>query len=331
MPQSLFSSYEKLSFRELCIHRIHACLGFYCLVHFGYRYGVFFGIGVRTDLGLDSLTWEKFLSIFLPHLLLQLSGFRFTIPRKRNPEGNRIWPQYRFEALVFFCRCLALMAISLFRKLHGCQGSFEFKTSCSVWPPALVVLLTSMSADWVASIYARIGDQSTTIRGLNGPPGALYLMSAAQFHANVHCLLIQDRLCVQLAALTVVQTTAFGMTLRRKRMINTVQGLRLYGLVLVLGMSVILQDLMEREMLGIALAVGNFAALLRFEVGMNKYLLWGLVACLLQGCAYSEAPLLLSLNKGAWRSLSVVSTFMLVAGAARRQGLLGASSKKKTA
>ncbi len=65
-------------------------------------------------------------------------------------------------------------------------------------------------------------------------------MSLAQFHATVHCLLTSDRLSVQIAALSVVQTSAFEMTLRRKQFISQKEGVILYALVLMIGMVVII-------------------------------------------------------------------------------------------
>jgi hypothetical protein len=87
-----------------------------------------------------------------------------------------------------------------------------------------------------------------TIRDLTAPKWAQYLMSSAQFHATVHCLLTSDRLSVQIAALTVVQLSAFGMTLRRKGFISQRQGVLLYALVLAVGMVVIFDDLRRRSL-----------------------------------------------------------------------------------
>ncbi|CAB9508454.1 unknown protein [Seminavis robusta] len=138
-----------------------------------------------------------------------------------------------------------------------------------------------ISADTVANWYSTKGENSRTIRDLKGPPGALYLMSSAQFHANVHCLFTADRLCVQLAALTVVQTTAFSSTLRRQAIISQPFGLVLYGMVLIMGMAVILTDLLDRQIFGTAVTVANLAALVRFECRLNKYVLWGIIALVL--------------------------------------------------
>mmetsp|Transcript_20767 Transcript_20767/g.48173 ORF Transcript_20767/g.48173 Transcript_20767/m.48173 type:complete len:577 (+) Transcript_20767:295-2025(+) len=122
--------------------------------------------------------------------------------------------------------------------------------------------------------------QVGTIRGLKGSNGFKYLLSATQFHANLHCLCTQDQLSVQWAALTVVQSSAFGMTLRRKCLITHGQGLALYASVLTLGMMVIGHDWHRRGILYSSLTVGNVAALLRMDGGWNKYLLWLVIAAL---------------------------------------------------
>eukprot|EP00521_Asterionellopsis_glacialis_P009839 CAMPEP_0195289322 /NCGR_PEP_ID=MMETSP0707-20130614/5651_1 /TAXON_ID=33640 /ORGANISM="Asterionellopsis glacialis, Strain CCMP134" /LENGTH=133 /DNA_ID=CAMNT_0040349315 /DNA_START=630 /DNA_END=1028 /DNA_ORIENTATION=+ len=115
---------------------------------------------------------------------------------------------------------------------------------------------------------------STTIRGLKGPSALLYLMSAAQFHATVSCLLTYDTVSVQIAAMTVVQSSAFGMTLRRKKLLGHVEGLILYSLVLILGMFVIQRDLESHGVLYAATTIGNLAALARMDLKMNKYVIW---------------------------------------------------------
>ncbi|CAB9523574.1 unknown protein [Seminavis robusta] len=258
-------------------------------------------------MGFESLTGLQLLALFTPHFILQLSGLVFGIPRKRHPDGNRIWPQYRYEALV---RCLALMAIAWHRKNLNNKKKNEF----SVIPSALILYryATMTSADAVTNWYQKKGENSRTIRDLKGPPGALYLMSSAQFHAKVHCLLTADRLCVQLAALTVVQTTAFSSTLRRKAIISQAFGLVVYGMVLIMGMAVILTDLLDRQIFGTAVTVANLAALVRFECRINRYVLWGIIALVL---GTDESTRIMEGNP----VLPLGSSLLLLGGALKRQ------------
>jgi hypothetical protein len=142
----------------------------------------------------------------------------------------------------------------------------------------VIFLMNMLCVDFVTTNSKSRGESSHTIRGLKGPAGLKYLMSAAQFHANVNCLVTSHKMSVQFAALTVVQSSAFGMTLRRKGRINHGQGLVLYSLVLILGMLVIGQDLLERGSLLTGLTLGNVAAIVRIDFGLNKYALWCLIA-----------------------------------------------------
>ena len=327
MPQALIRQSHKFSFREWCFHRTHALLGAYCLTHYVYRFGIFLGNNVTKDMGFELLTTREIIAIFFPHLMLQISGFAFDIPQKRYRDGFRIWPQYRYEALIFCCRSLVLMSIAWYRSVHGCSSdnnSDEIGTipsCCSVWPPAMAVMAASFSADIVTAYFNFLGKGSSTLRDVNAPPGAMYLAAAAQFHANVHCLLIVDRLCVQLAALAVVQITAFFMTLRRKGIVSVPQGILLYGILLIIGMAIIVRDLVDRGILGLGFTLGNISALVRFDLRLNKYALWTLVALFLQWTSTSGGGFLRTdaVGKNVWHVASIISSGMLIVGAARRQ------------
>jgi hypothetical protein len=125
-------------------------------------------------------------------------------------------------------------------KKVSCRGAPD--EYISIVPPAIIVGCTMILAD-VIHVYFRSRPDfksSSTIRGLAAPRWSKYIMSSAQFHATVHCILTKDKLSVQIAALTIVQTSAsaFGMTLRRKQFITQVEGVILYALVLLIGMLV---------------------------------------------------------------------------------------------
>mmetsp|Transcript_14774 Transcript_14774/g.28172 ORF Transcript_14774/g.28172 Transcript_14774/m.28172 type:complete len:336 (+) Transcript_14774:77-1084(+) len=294
-------------------HRAHAFLGFYVLCHFIYRYGLFFFSNKNNadhDMGFDGPTsrredeteimnhWIMFAQWFLPHFILQFTGFVFPLPIKRHPDGNRIWPQYRWEALVFSFRCISLLGLAWTRKIN--KLTLE-DGSWSIMPAAFCVGLTMVSADWISLWYkSHVGMKGNrTIRDLTAPKWVLYFMSSAQFHATVHCLLTSNRLSVQIAALTVVQLSAFGMTLRRKGFISQKKGVLLYAMVLVLGMIVIFDDLRRRSLFNVAIFFGNVAAVLRMYWGMDKYVLWCGVAIVLnyllrQGILNDEAFAILS-------------------------------------
>ena len=120
---------------------------------------------VHLDVDWPAGTLERFALVVAqqsPHLALQLSGLRFTIPRRRVAEGSRIWPEYRWHALVFACRSLALMALALTRDTSDAPA--EAARLLPPWvPPLLVVLLTMAAADAVSQVHARRGEACRTI------------------------------------------------------------------------------------------------------------------------------------------------------------------------
>lgn len=312
MPQPLLTSKERLSgSREWRHHRAHALLGFFVLSHFLFRYAIFFFANQEThpDMGFDSST--KLFQLLIPHLLLQLSGFGFSVPSKRHPNGNRIWGEYRWHALIFFARCVVLMSLAWFRKQHNDKEALSF----SRLPAIATVFITMMCADAATAWFQAQGASSTTtIRGLKGPPALSYLMSVAQFHATVNCLLTSTQMSVQLAALVVVQSSAFGMTLCRKGLLGHAEGLVLYSFVLILGMWVIGRDLAHDNIVSAATATGNLAALARIDLQVNKYIVWAMVVSLaLPAMDHNHK------NDIVWSHLSKVSTFLLFWSAARRQ------------
>lgn len=327
MPKPLLTPSRFLSTSiEVLYHRCHAILGFYAVLHFLYRYFVFFSELVfneqSTDMHFD-IDAEKnsnlFTILFFPHLLLQLSGFHFHIPSARHPDGNRIWPQYRFEAILFFGRCFALLGLAWMRKVATLQSDGKDKSRPSIFPSFLIAMITTAGADIVASKYKKLGKKSRTLRDLNGPKGAILLMSSSLFHATLHSILTRDRLSVQFAALSVVQLSAFGMTLRRKTIITQRQGVALYGLVLMLGMIVIISELKRDETLYFGLTFGNIAALLRFHFRMNKYILWTAVAFFVSKMMQEEGFITVDEE---WHVASAVTTLILISYAIRYDWVL---------
>jgi len=325
--EALLTESSRLSTpKDYWFHRIHVILGAFVFTHLFHRYYLFFAsnppddhdMGFNNNVRLSAQSHDhdyiaQFLNWFLPHLLLQISGFAFQLPRKRHPDGNRIWPQYRWEALMFCLRCLSISFLAWIRKVHGWK--LEDGT-CSIIPAAIIVFITMLSSDrvvqWHKSHYGLKG--SRTIRDFGvAPRWSRYLMSSTQFHATVHCLLTSDRLSVQIAALTVVQLAAFGMTLRRKRIISPMEGVFLYSLVLGMGMLVIIDDILRRSFFHLAICLGNATAVLRMNLGMNKYFIWGGVLALL--------PHLMRLRDDAFpggKYFSSISSLFLVVGCYRK-------------
>jgi hypothetical protein len=68
------------------------------------------GRGGSLTTAQGRVTWH----FLTPHS----TGFAFPLPVKRHPDGNRIWPQHRWEALAFCLRCLSLAGLAWRRKMH---------------------------------------------------------------------------------------------------------------------------------------------------------------------------------------------------------------------
>ncbi len=230
---------------------------------------------------------------------------------------------------MFFARSMALLSLAWYNKqksyVHYKSDDNALESqSCAV--AFGIVMVTMVSADMVAKRFCALGQSSNTIRGLKAPPFVQYLMSAAQFHATLHSLMTRDNLCVQIAALSVVQLSAFGMTLRRKGIITQSMGVLLYTIILVLGMMVIVHDLASRGVstLYFAITWGNIAALLRFECGWNKYILWCTMAAIVHYTFVTTSGRQFIIGEDTektWFSASICSTLLLLLEATKRQKL----------
>jgi len=342
-------SKDVATLKDLIYHRLHALFGLYVISHFVYRYLVFFthmdsdmGFNYKLRNGNDEQNASfLILLLFLPHFALQMSGFLFTIPQNRHPDGNRIWPQYRFEALVFFSRSIALLLLAWYNKQRdyiptsdNSYHHYHQTLDCSI-AAFTIVILTMIASDYVTKRFRELGMASRTIRDLNAPKFLQYMMSSAQFHATLHSLMTSKSLSVQIAALSVVQVSAFGMTLRRKRIIAQSTGVLLYALILALGMIVIVHDLVINNVLEISITLGNMAAIVRFESGCNKYLLWSVIVIILKSTLifqHEERQLIpndKSMTRENWLIASLCSTILLILGAIKRHFIKNENETKK--
>ena len=171
-------------------HFLHKMCGFYCLVHYGYRFAhtEFVTVGKESKTmgdmgfgGVEAGSWTTCASL-LPHLLLSISSLIFSIPRKRISEGSRIWPEYRLHSIIFACRSLACMAVT------WAEARWLQKDQAPLFVAnAAIILLTMIAAD-MGTHVAGEGATSSTINDLSAPPALKYYFSVAQFHATASCL-----------------------------------------------------------------------------------------------------------------------------------------------
>ena len=77
----------------------------------------------------------------------------------------------------------------------------------------------------------------------------------------------------------IIQVTAFLMTLRRKNLLPHAPLVYTYGLMLAYGMFVACAEGERAGVLHMTMTLAEGAALLRMGLGLNKYLVWTLTAC----------------------------------------------------
>jgi len=177
---------------------IHKGLGFLCLANYVAQFYMYFAHG----------TYYLNVYTIAPHILLQGSAFIFKVLAKRPTESTLnmfIWEELRIHSLLFAWRAC-------------------FSILYPTWAP-VICLLTIISAD-VATHY-RGNSEVSTVRGQHSKVGKRSIVkeitgaffSISQMGATYICLLGDSPILI-FSTLPPIQTSAFGMTLIRKNLIN---------------------------------------------------------------------------------------------------------------
>jgi hypothetical protein len=90
-------------------YNIHKILGLYCLLHYVYRFFIFFK---NYDVDFEASFTNDYVSLvsIIPHILLSLSSFIFKVPRERIKGAPMIWQEFRLHNLIFSLRsCISFM------------------------------------------------------------------------------------------------------------------------------------------------------------------------------------------------------------------------------
>ena len=191
---------------------IHKTLGICSLLSFIYRYGYVYPKTGSLGFTGTYMDWVT----FLIHTLLAFSSILFRVPSKRiDNKPMVIYEEYRQHAMVFTGRCLAV---------YACAIMFPDSPR---WFVPTVVCVHHMMAD---RITANHGTGSTAVRAGGDKPGSTVpdyykkiglLYSFYQFLA-VASHILPNVLLADLAynAIIAIQSSAFMMTLYRKRIIR---------------------------------------------------------------------------------------------------------------
>ena len=203
--------------REDPIH-LHKTLGILSVLNFFYRYGYCY-LSTGT-LGYNGKEGNKHLYILdwltmLIHTCLALSSILFRVPRKRiSNKPMVIYEEYRQHAMVFTVRCLVVFAIVT-----------TFPTAPG-WCTPVAVMACHLLADRITSIHGTAGNTAVRATAKHAKLSPFYqvvgkLYSLYQFLAIGSHVLPNDRLAdLAFNAIIAIQSSAFMMTLYRKRIIR---------------------------------------------------------------------------------------------------------------
>jgi len=250
----------------------HKVLGCASLVHFLYRYTVFF---IYSDMGWNNVTDTHPLWIVSApalHLTLSLSSFIFHILTKRDHSRPIIWRQLQLHNIIFTFRSCLCFLLGYLYKLDYLTLK-ELYVVC-----AISVCLCHIVADIITKTYGDDNEIGTTIRDMPWPN---WVPLKIQHASNLYNALCQvGAICALLFSGVNLMSTAFIiifpiqlstllMTLVRKGMIGGIWWHILYGLSLLSTYFVSFNPYI--------LIVYAIFWLLRFKLKWNKYLIWSLI------------------------------------------------------
>jgi hypothetical protein len=183
-------------------YHLHKFCGIYVLSHFIFQYGCYFIYGKMFINGYN----------LLPHLFLHYTSFFFHVLKSRvlNKQLSMfIWEELRYHSLVFATRAVCILVNPDNRIIY--------------------LFLTMIGADTISFL---LGDQNvSTVRGNHEYNKSFmktiysYFFSTSQIGATIICGgFFQNNFSDALVFSTLppIQTSAFGMTLIRKNVINKV-------------------------------------------------------------------------------------------------------------
>ena len=234
----------------------HKIFGFYCLGNFFFQFYLYFTYGkmILTPL------------VILPHILLHLSSFIFhVLPKRPVTNDNKIvrnmamfiWEELRLHSMAFGWRSCFVI---LFPK-------YSF----------LIVLLTMLTADIVTYYYGN--PNVSTVRGNHDMEKKSIMkqiyssfFSTSQLGATIICAgFFQDKISPYLvfATLPPIQTSAFGMTLLRKNIINKSIWQIVYSIELLL-----VYVIWYLEYKNLYIIAYSIIAYMCRKFNIDKYILW---------------------------------------------------------
>ena len=239
---------------------IHKILGILSVTSFIYRYGYIYNRD--GNLGMDGKV-EDWLTMMI-HIFSAITGLIFHVPKKRiNDKPMIIYEEYRLHAIVFTIRCLSVFIIAI---LFPNAPWYVLPT---------VVALHHYQADRITNKYGTPGNTAvrSTLKKLEMNVYYKHLSkfySAYQFLAIASHVFINDRLAdLAFNALIAIQSSAFMMTLYKKKIVTGKGHILIYFTCLIISTFHIIRLVNYRI---INLALFNF--IVRITSPDSKYILW---------------------------------------------------------
>ena len=251
---------------------VHKILGILSVLSFLYRYAWVYPTTGELGFTMNDATphaWRAFNWISITvHTLLAVSSIVFVVPRKRIPSKPMvIYEEYRQHAIVFSLRCfLVFAAATLFPRQS--------------WLPVVAVLFIHLWADRITRVWGT--DGFTAVRATASAAAGVKisnfykvvgkLYSLYQFAAIASHILPNDRLPdLGWNAMIAIQSSAFMMTLYRKRIVRGKTHMAIYSLCLVTSAFHIVR------LLGFwysVLAIAAFVTRIHAPRSVGKYTIW---------------------------------------------------------
>jgi hypothetical protein len=217
----------------------------------------------------------------LVHLMLAFSSILFRVPKKRiDTKPMVIYEEYRQHAMVFTLRCFSVFAAAIL--WHDNRPAY-------VVP--LVVFAHHLKADQITAVH---GSGNTAVRAASAKLKSTSIYKkVALFYSFYQFLAIASHICpnerlADLAynAIIAIQSSAFMMTLYRKRIIRGRTHMLVYSGCLILSGFHIFRCIGLSKTLLVAM---TFAARINLpRAYSNKYVLWALF--LLAPVAFEQYP-----------------------------------------
>ena len=246
---------NKLITKEDPFH-IHKLLGIICLLHFVYRYFLFFYYGSMMIISSFDM------GLIILHALLSLSSLIFHISGVRNKNSPMIYPEFRLHSIIFALRSVICSFIH-FNNLHY----YYIIGTC---------YMTMILADIISYNYKDKNNGKT----MNNMPfnknitlkeqkNITFMHSILQICATIFML---GNIETSFAPLFAIQLAAFLMTLVRKNLITSTSWHIIYALSLWI--NTFLYYTINIDYMVINLIMFCTYVYVYFPLRLNKYIGW---------------------------------------------------------